>query len=225
MSLKVYENLEQGSDEWLEARRGILTASTVGKLITARTVRPASNDYSRALTMQLVTERISGFVEPVYVTADMQRGQDDEPIARDLYAEKYAPVTEVGFMVRTETDWTLGYSPDGLISDNGLLEIKSRKPRHQVATILSDQVPPYHMAQVQAGLLVTGREWLDYCSYSGGLPMWTKRVYPDPKWHAAIIEAAQEFERTAADMTDKYTAATIGLPATERRPDYTEIVI
>src|SRR5699024_5743708 len=147
------------------------------------------------------------------------------PIARDLYAEKYAPVTEVGFIRRDEPDWTLGYSPDGLISDNGLLEIKSRKPRHQVETILFDQVPPYHMAQVQAGLLVTGREWLDYCSYSGGLPMWTKRVYPDPKWHAAIIEAAQEFERTAADMTDKYTAATIGLPATERRPDYTAIVI
>src|SRR5699024_7252080 len=115
MSVKVYKNLEQGSDEWLEARRGLVTASTVGQLITPSTLRIAANDKSRALRDTLIAERITGWVEPVYVSADMMRGQDDEPVARDLYREHYAEVAEVGFLVREETTWRLGFSPDGFI--------------------------------------------------------------------------------------------------------------
>src|SRR5699024_7236550 len=125
MSLKVYEHLEQGSDEGLEARRGIVTASTVGQLITPSTLKPASNPASRALVQTLVAERVSGWVEPSFTTADMWRGIESEPIARDLYAEKYAPVTECGFMVRTETDWQLGFSPDGGVGGEGRSDVKA----------------------------------------------------------------------------------------------------
>jgi hypothetical protein len=74
-------DLLQGSDAWLEQRRGIVTASVVGKLLTT-TGRVASNDYSRALTTLLVAERITGWTDPVYVTDAMLRGQEDEPRAR-----------------------------------------------------------------------------------------------------------------------------------------------
>ena len=225
MSLKIYEQLEQRTEEWLEARRGIVTASTVGKLITPKTVKPAANPESRALLQQLVAERVSGWVEETPTTNDMYRGIESEPIARDLYSEKYAPVVEVGFMRRDETDWTLGYSPDGLVGDVGLIEVKSPRPRTHVATILSGDVPVYHMAQLQAGLLVSGREWIDYISFHGGLPMWTKRVHPDRKWFDAIIQAVSDFERVARDAVAAWNDTTRHLPQTERLPQYDEVVL
>ena len=225
MSLKVYESLEQRSDEWYEARRGIVTASTVGQLITPSTLKPASNPASRALVQTLVAERVSGWVEPSFTTADMWRGIESEPIARDLYAEKYAPVTEVGFMVRTEADWTLGYSPDGMVGDDGLIEVKAPRPKSHVATILSGEVPGYHMAQLQAGLLVSGRSWIDYISFHGGLPMWTKRVHADQRWQDAIVQAVRDFENNARLMVAMYEDAVIDLPATDRLPQDLEMVI
>jgi len=208
-------DLIQGTDEWLEQRRGIVTASAVGKLITP-TVRVASNDYSRALTAQLVAERITGWTDPVYVSDDMLRGHEDEPRARDLYSEHFAPVRESGFIVRTEDRWKLGYSPDGLVGDDGLIEVKSRRPKKHLQTILAGEVPPENMAQLQAGLLVSGREWCDYISYCGGMPMWVKRVLPDPKWFDAIEAAVIAFEENAAEMVTAYETATAGMPATER---------
>lgn len=216
MSLKIYDTLEQGSDEWLEARRGILTASTIGQLITPFTVRPASNDKSRALKDILVAERVTGWVEPVYVSADMLRGQEDEPVARDLYREHYAPVEEVGFMRMDEPGFTLGYSPDGLVGSDGLIEIKSRKPKAQLQTILNDTVPPFNRAQLQAGLLVSGREWVDYCSYASGMPFYVTRVYRDERWIETIRTVVTEFETYAAETVARYEEVTASMPTTTR---------
>jgi len=217
MSLTVHTDLIQGSDEWLTARRGIVTASVVGQLVTAKTIRPAVNDYSRALTTLLVSERITGWTEPVYVSDAMMRGSDDEPIARDAYARHMdVDVTVPGFMVRDEGTWVLGYSPDGLVGDDGLIEIKSRAPKKHLATILADAAPAENMAQMQAGLLVSGRAWCDYVSFCGGMPLWTTRVLPDPRWFDAIAEAVATFEATAVEMVATYRAATAGLPMTER---------
>jgi hypothetical protein len=218
MALTEYPELEQGSEQWLEARRGLVTASTVGQLLTA-TGRPASNDTSRRLTLSLVAERITGYVEPVWVNDDMRRGQLDEPIARDLYSEHHEPVTECGFLIRDDWGWSLGYSPDGLVGDHGLIEVKSRRQKKHLQTILADEVPAENMAQLQAGLLVSGREWIDYVSFSGGMPLWVKRVYPDPKWAEAIVDAVSAFEQAAEEMTHTYLTRTAGLPATERRID------
>lgn len=223
ISLHVFDDLEQGTDEWLAARCGIVTASVVGQLITPKTVKPAVNDYSRALTMTLAAERITGHVEPIHMNADMERGTLDEPFARDIYSEHFAPATEVGFMVRDDFGFRIGYSPDGLVGDDGLIEIKSRKQKKQLATILADEVPLENMAQIQTGLLVTGREWLDYVSYCGGMPLYVKRVLPDPKWHKAIIEAVASFEASVAQMLDTYQTATLGRPATERINHYEDM--
>ena len=223
MSTDIRSDLIQGTDEWFAARRGIVTASVIGQLITPKTVKPAANDYSRALTMTLVAERITGWTEEVFVSNDMMRGSMDEPVARDLYGRHYAPVVEVGFMVRDDWGWRLGYSPDGLVGDDGLIEVKSRRPKKHLATILADEVPLENMAQIQAGLLVSGRAWCDYLSYCGGMPMWRKRVTADERWAAAIVEAVATFEQTADQMVRAYLKAVDGLPTTERIEYFTEI--
>jgi hypothetical protein len=219
MSLHIYNDLEQGTEEWLAARRGMVTASVVGQLLTA-TSRPANNDTSRRLTLALVAERITGETEPVYMNDDMLRGHLEEPIARDMYAEHFSGgeiVSETGFMVRDDWGFSLGYSPDGLVGDNGLIEVKAPRAKGHIATILSGAVPDRHMPQIQAGLLVSGRDWCDFISYYGGLPPFVKRVHPDFQWFESIVAAVAAFEEAAAEMTDRYDLATRGLPATERR--------
>lgn len=225
MTLHTFLHLVQGSDEWLEARRGILTASVIGKMITPSTLKPADNDTSRGVIMTLAAERITGHVEYVHPSFDMQRGTDDEPFAREKYAEHYAPVTEVGFMVREESTYRLGYSPDGLVGEDGLIEIKSRRANGQLLAFLSDRVPPANMAQLQAALFVTGRAWIDYVSFSAGLPLYVKRVYPDTAWHAAIAATAERFETEVGVIVDRFNRASEGYPATDRRPELDEIRI
>lgn len=214
MTLDVYD-FDQRSDEWYAARRGILTASVIGQLVT-KTLKVADNDYSRAIVAQLVAERITGETEGTYTNDDMMRGILDEPLAVDKYAEHYAPVTTTGFMVRREDDWTLGYSPDGLVGADGMVEVKCPRAKTHLQTILTDAVPERNVAQLQAGLLVTGRAYVDFISYFGGMPLFVKRVEPDPAWHAAITEACQRFEETVAWMLADYAEATKNMPATER---------
>jgi hypothetical protein len=264
VTLHIYDDLEQGTEEWAAARRGICTASVVGKLISIgppdpitvncptcratagsaclsmaakktptaiKTIHdarcaaaadlppvygPADSDTARAITATLVAERIAGFTEDTSMSADMWRGRDAEPYARDLYAEHHAPVTECGFM-RLDEEWgTLGYSPDGLVGDDGLIEIKAPRAKNHLLTVLDGKVPTHNLAQCQAGLLVSGRKWLDFIPYVAGLPLWVIRVTPDPAWHGAIKGAVSRFEQTAAEMTDAYLTATANLPATER---------
>jgi hypothetical protein len=223
VTVTIHDELEQGTPEWLEARCGLLTASVIGKLITPSTLKPADNDTSRTVTMTLAAERVTRHVEYVHPTYDMQRGTDDEPFARAVYAEHYAPVQEVGFIVREEADYKLGFSPDGLVGDDGLIEIKSRKPNVQMRTFLDDRVPGYNVAQVQAGLFVTERKWLDYVSFSAGMPLYVKRVYPDDRWFAAIEATARKFEVDVEVIASRYAAASGRFPLTERRPDINEI--
>jgi hypothetical protein len=272
MTLTTYTELEQGTDEWLAARCGIVTASVVGQLITkgapdalsvacpkceaqaadpcmstARKVptpiktihdersavasalppvyKVATGDMSRTLALTLAAERITGNVERVYPSRAMERGTLDEPYARGIYAENYAPVDQIGFMVRDYAGFKLGYSPDGLVGDDGLIEIKSRDQKAQLATVLADAVPAANMAQLQAGLLVSGRSWIDYVSYCGGMPLWTKRVEPDQSWREAILEAVSAFEDTARQMVATYTAAVEGRPMTERIDHFAELEI
>jgi hypothetical protein len=223
MTLTILDDLIQGSDQWHDQRRGIVTASMVGKLLTT-TGRVASNDYSRALTAQLVAERITGYTDPTYMSDDMLRGVEDEPRAVDVYSEHFAPVATTGFMVEDRWGFRIGYSPDGLVGEDGLIEVKSRRQKKQLTTILADEVPPENMAQLQCGLLVSGRAWIDYVSYSGGMPLYVKRIKPDERWFEAIVAAVSTFEDTAADMVAAYQQATAGLPMTERAIDL-EMVI
>ncbi len=216
MTLLELPDLIQGTDEWHDQRRGIVTASIVGRLLTS-TGKVANNDTSRATVATLVAERITGWTDPVYVSDDMLRGTNDEPFAIAAYSEWSGyDVQFTGFMVRDDWGFEIGYSPDGLVGDDGLVEVKSRRPKKQLQTILDDEVPAENMAQLQCGLLVSGRKWIDYVSFCGGMPLYVKRVEPDPIWLDAIVEAVAAFEGTAAQMHAAYAVATAGMPMTER---------
>jgi predicted phage-related endonuclease len=221
MTIRYFPELVQGTDEWLSARCGLLTASEM-KLILTPTLKAASNDKERAHLFELLAQRETRFVEPQYVSFDMERGKEDEIEARALYSRHYAPVTEMGFVTNDRWGFTIGYSPDGLVGDEGAIEAKSRKAKYQVETILGLTVPDEYLLQCQTGLLVSERQWIDFISYSGGLPMIVLRVWPDEKVENAIIEAAGAFEERLAAKRARYLEITNGggrlLPTIRKEP-------
>lgn len=208
--IRYHPDLIQGSDEWLAARCGLLTASEM-KLIITPTLKIASNDKERAHLYELLAQRITKYVEPHYVSDDMLRGHEDEVEARALYEKHYAPVSDMGFITNDRWGFTIGCSPDGLVGDGGMIECKSRRQKYQIETIIENvkerTIPADYVVQVQTALLVAERKWCDFISYSGGLPMATIRVYPDEKVQAAILEAAAEFEKRLAVKWERYRDA------------------
>lgn len=200
-----HPEMHQGSDEWMAARCGKLTASEM-KLIITPGLKMASNDKERAHLYELLAQRITGYVEPQYISDDMLRGLNDEITARELYAKNYAPVTQGGFVTNDKWGFTIGYSPDGLVGDDGLIECKSRRQKFQIETISANEVPIDYRIQIQTALLVSERQWVDFISYSGGLPMFVKRVEADPVAQDAIIEAATAFETRLATKHQEYRA-------------------
>ena len=223
MAVVYHPHVEQGSEAWLKARCGLMTASEM-KLVVTPTGRPADNDKTRVHLYELLAQRITGYVEPHYVSDDMLRGQVDEIEARNLYAEHYAPVEQTGFITNDRWGFTLGYSPDGLVGSDGLIECKSRRQRYQLKTMVENlpagTVPDEFALQVQTGLLVSERKWLDFVSYCGGMPMLVIRIHPIPAVQMAIVEAAAAFERRLQEKLETYNAALASsarLIPTERR--------
>lgn len=261
MTLTEYPDVEQGTEAWHDLRRGMVTASTVGKLITTeapdaldftcpdcdqtagfscanlrtgkdiKTIHDgrkkaaaeeptrlvvADNETSRGLTHTLIAERITGWTEDTPMSRDMYRGVWSEPLARDLYSGYYSQAVECGFLVREGDGWELGYSPDGLVGDDGLIEIKAPRSKNQLLTAVTDEVPPHYMAQCQAGLFVTGRDWLDFVSYVGGMHVYVKRVLPDPEWFAVIEQACRTFEETAVRLVADYRNRVGHMPVAPR---------
>jgi putative phage-type endonuclease len=218
-------DIEQGTDEWHALRRGIVTASAISKLLTA-TFKPAANDTNRALLYQLLAERILGESDQSFYNDDMARGNVLEPYARDLYATHRAPVVECGFVTLATSAGTLGYSPDGLVGDDGLIEIKCPRPKTHLRSLLTGEIPAEYVPQLQTGLAVTGRAWCDYISYAPGLPLFVQRCHPAPAVVAAIHAAHEAAEQQLTALMEDFEAAAKRYPATEPlTPESDEIII
>jgi len=213
MTIKYHENIIQGSEEWFQLRCGIITASEMKNVINAELnpVKPTKKESDRGKDIthlyELLSQRITGYVEPSYVSDDMMRGHDDEIYARAEYSKHYAPVTEMGFITNDKWGFKIGFSPDGLVGEDGLIECKSRRQKYQVETILMGEPPPEYMIQIQTGLLVAERKWCDFISYSGGLHMATIRVEVDEKTQKAIVDAATDFENRLQNQMKRYVEA------------------
>lgn len=227
MTIQYHPNVEQGTDAWLALRCGKLTASEMKHIITP-TLKVANNDKTRSHAFELAFQRITNFVEPQYVSDAMLRGQEDEVYARAAYDEHYEPVDETGFVTNSVWGFTIGYSPDGLVGDDGLIECKSRCGKYHVQTVAQDEVPEEFMIQLQTGLLVTERKWIDYVSYCAGMPLFVKRVEPDPEIQGAIVMAAAAFETRVREVIQDYRSTLTRLPKlieTERHVEEFEMVI
>ena len=175
------EMIEQRSDQWFAARIGKVTASRVADVLAkTKTGYSASRDNYMA---QLVCERLTGEKGESFTNAAMQHGTDTEPLARAAYESlKDVLVDEVGFVPHPSIIMA-GASPDGLVGDNGLLEIKCPNTATHIDTLLSQTVPGKYNTQMQFQMACTDREWCDFVSFDNRLPeelqLFVKRVPRD----------------------------------------------
>lgn len=184
-------NHEQRTDEWYEARRGVPTASSFGKLITSTGKRAAS---ANAYIDELIAEKLTGESKFIPTTAAMQYGIDTEQKAREYYEFMYEKeVIEVGLCLHDEI--SAGASPDALIGDDGLLEVKCPQSHTMVKYLRENRLPPEYKAQVMGQLWICGREWADFLAYHEKMKPLLIRVERDEEFIAdlsAIVTKAVE---------------------------------
>lgn len=227
MTIKFYHDLQQGSQEWFDVRTGIITASQV-KLILSKKLAKVNNEKSRAHVHEIAAQRAMENIEETFDTWAMQRGKIEEIYAKDLYSKNYAQVKDCGFITNDKLGFLMGCSPDALvIGKKEGLEVKSRNQKLQMKVISEDEVPEDDMLQVQSSLYVSEFDVWNYISYSNGMPMYVKRVLPDPIYFKAIEETALDFEaktkKTLADYNENVEK--LRLIHTERKDHETGLVI
>ena len=196
------EMIEQRTDEWFAARIGKVTASRVADVIAkTKTGYSATRDNYMA---QLVCERLTGQKGESFTNAAMQHGTETEPLARLSYeVAQNVLVDEVGFVPHPSIEMA-GASPDGLVNDDGLLEIKCPNTATHIETLLSQTVPGKYNTQMQFQMACTGRKWCDFVSFDNRLPhelqLFVKRV-PRDNVFIRLIEA--EIVQFIAELDDK----------------------
>lgn len=190
---------EQGGADWFEARRGVVTASRFFDVLAK-----GQGITRRKYMLTLAGEAITGEVAESYTNAHMERGHAMEAEARDLYAFNADVEPQlVGFMKRGRA----GASPDALVGEDGMLEIKSKLPCLQLDVLDKGRLPPEHVAQVQGQLAVSGRAWCDFISYWPKLPLFCVRVERDESYIAALNQAIADFIGELDGYITKYGSA------------------
>ncbi|HEX7896008.1 MAG TPA: YqaJ viral recombinase family protein [Terriglobales bacterium] len=201
MALEIYD-VPQNSDEWLRARMGLPTASEFKKLLGIR--KDAKDKVTRRKYLyQLAGEIITGEPTERYSNGHMERGHEMEPEARAFYSFMHdAPLTRVGFIRNGQK----GCSPDSLVGNDGMLEIKTALPDILIDALFSDDPPAEHKAQFQGALWVAEREWIDICVYWPKMPSVVRRAYRDEPYIAELSRAVAEFNEELATLVGRIRA-------------------
>lgn len=196
---------EQNSEEWLEARRGIVTASNFSKVL-AKGEGKVRRSYMLELAGEIITERPN----EGYSNDHMRRGHEMEPAARGQYAfERRVAPELVGFI----RNGPKGSSPDSLIGNDGILEIKTKIPALHIECMMRDTFPPEHRAQCQGHLWVAEREWVDLAVYWPGLPLVVHRAYRDEEYISTLAAEVDRFNVELAEIVERVRR--YGAPAGE----------
>lgn len=175
---------DQGSPEWLAARLGVPSASQFSKIVTGK---GGKSTQLEAYINQLVAEELTGETTLVYVNEHMKRGTQLEPDARELYeALTGQSVEEVGFCLHDTVN--AGCSPDGLVGEEGGLEIKCPAPATHVEWVKAGALPAKHWQQIMGCLWITGRKWWDFMSYHPTMKPLIVRVERDEEYIAVLAE-------------------------------------
>jgi putative phage-type endonuclease len=193
--------IEQGTPEWFAQRLGKVTASRVSDII-AKTKTGVAASRGNYLA-QLVAERLTGQTAESFKSGAMQHGTETEPQARMAYeAETGLMVSEVA-MIEHPTIAMSGASPDGLVGEDGLVEIKCPNTSTHIATLLADKAPSGYIPQMQWQMACTGRQWVDFVSFDPRMPedmqLFIKRV---PRDNALIAEYEAEVIKFLAEVQD-----------------------
>ena len=194
----------QGTPGWFADRAGIPTMSSIDKIITS-TGKPSAQ--SEGYMNTLLAEWMTGAKQSIKQTEWMARGVELEPEARLAYEIMSGnEVQEVGFCFKDDSK-LVGCSPDGLIGDDGMLEIKCPAPGTHVGYMLKAKLPTTYVQQVQGQLWVAGREWADFVSYSPDMDSVIIRVEKDEKFHEALDELIGKFINTMLEKREQLTKA------------------
>ncbi len=196
--MQIFE-CQLNSDEWLDLKLGVVSTSNFAKVL--------NSGSGRGLYMRkLAGERLSGVTQIGYSDSNMEAGIELESDAREYYEMvNSCDVRQVGFIKKDE--W-IGCSPDGLVGDDGLIEIKSVIPSTHIQTIIQDKMPTGHIPQVQGQMFVTGRKWCDFISYCPSMktrPYFCKRVLRDEAYISNLSEKVELFVEQLKDMINKIT--------------------
>jgi putative phage-type endonuclease len=180
-------NIEQQSEAWHEARCGRVTGTRFKSLVAGE-----STATYKDLVTNIACEIITNKQEETYSNAIMEHGIETEPIARKEYENLFdCEVKQIGFMIPDEGhkyhEW-VGISPDGVTSDNGMIEIKCPIAKTHLGYIEDNRLPAEYRHQVQGQLFVTGFTYCDFMSFVEGMKSFVIRVYPD-------VELFKEFEK------------------------------
>jgi putative phage-type endonuclease len=194
--------MEQKSDEWFAARLGKVTASRVADVIAkTKTGYSASRENYMA---QLVVERLTNTQAESYTNAAMQWGTDQEPFARAAYEVQQNVLVDETGLVDHPTIEMAGASPDGLVGEDGLVEIKCPNTATHIDTLLTQTVPAKYITQMQFQMACTGRQWADFVSFDPRMPqkaqIFIKRV---PRDDAFIKEIESEIKKFLAEVSAK----------------------
>lgn len=190
------ENIEQRSDEWYAARCGSLGASAIADALS-KTKEGKPGSTSLNLRAKLVVERLTGIQEDGFKSGAMQHGIDNEDAARMAYeAHTGEFVTQVGLYKHPNLNGTHA-SPDGLVGEDGLVEIKCPNSATHIETLKTGKIPTKYQYQMQWQMRCTDRQWCDYVSFDPRLPdhlkLWVKRVYRDNVKLAELEASVEEF--------------------------------
>jgi len=232
----MWVDVDQHSTEWLQMRTGMITASRVFDVV-ARLKRNSTNgkvgDYKAGhhnYLVEIVCEQLTGRAAERYVTEWMQRGIEDEEAARLAYEESTgAMVTNGGFAIHDDIKW-FGASPDGLVDDNGLLELKNRKVENHYDILVGGEIPEEYIWQMKAQLAcMPEREWVDYGSYckemkAKELRLFVRRHYRDKERIKQVEDEVLSFQAEIAAALLKLTEAHPILTAKPVLGDLSEVL-
>ena len=205
--MKVYEDLIQGSDLWLETRKGVFTASSMGAWVL-KEKRTKTDDKAAVKAICKNLAEMSGCeLAPIFANWAMTRGTELEPEAREYYEQESGnKVEQVGFCIHDNGGF--GCSPDGFIDDRkGMVEIKCPIPDTHVGYIFGEELPDTYKVQVHMQMAVTGASYSDFYSYCPGLPSMLIRVDRDEFTEdllRGLIRLSAEFKDYKAIMSQKW---------------------
>jgi putative phage-type endonuclease len=190
---------EQGSPEWLASRLGRPSASNFGRLVTG-SGKPSSS--AESYINEMIAERLTGRSKPFYTNEHMERGNALEPEAREAYEFiTDLEVVETGFILHDSEEF--GCSPDGLVAEQGGLEIKCPSDSVHVSYLRAGKVPSKYYQQVQGCLWITGREWWDFMSYHPEMPHLLVRAHRNEKYIEAMAEQVEAAVETIVKETER----------------------
>lgn len=200
--LEIFRDIEQGTEAWRRARAGIPTTSNFATVMASG--RGGGESVTRRKYLyQLAGEIITGEPAESYSNGYMQRGKAMEAEARDYYAFRTnVDPEQIGFIRNGKK----GCSPDSLIGENGMLEVKTHQPDILVDLIFKDQFPPEHKAQTQGALWVAEREWIDLICYFTGMPAFIKRAHRDSAYIRTVSQAVDQFNEELNSIVERIRA-------------------